>query len=74
MHVSNSAVGSTSRDLSRLESTMAKLRKSGSQSRTDLVVAYSTRLRLGLALAQLRLQVGFKPEPWKHYTPHYPYP
>ena len=57
MHVSNSVVGSRSHDLSRLESTMAKLRKSGSWSRTDLVVAYST---------QLRLQVGFEPEPQKH--------
>ena len=42
VHVSNSAVGSTSHDLSRLESTMAKLRKSGSQSRADLVVTYLT--------------------------------
>ena len=63
----NSVVGSTSRDLSQLESTMAKLRKSGSRSCADLVVAYSTRLRLGLALARLRLQVGFKPELQKHY-------
>ena len=67
MHVSNSAVASTSRDLSRLESTTAKLRKSSSRSRADHVVAYSTRLRLGLAPARLRLQVGFKPEPRKHY-------
>ena len=66
MHISNSVVGSTSRDLSRLESTMAKLRKSGSRSHADLIVAYSTRLRLGLAPAQLRLQVGFEPEPRKH--------
>ena len=66
MHVSNSVVGSTSRDLSRLELTMAKLRKSGSRSCADLVVAYSTRLWLGLAPARLRLQVGFKPEPRKH--------
>ena len=67
MHVSNSVVGSTSRDLSRPESTMAKLRKSSSRSCTNLVVAYSTQLRLGLAPARLQLQVGFKPELRKHY-------
>ena len=46
---------------------MAKLRKSGSRSRADLVVAYLTQLRLDLALARLQLQVSFKPKPWKHY-------
>ena len=40
VHVSNSVVGSTSHDLSRLELTIAKLKKSGSRSRTDLVVTY----------------------------------
>ena len=66
MHISNSAVGSTSCDLSQLESTMAKLRKSGGQSCANLVVAYLTRLQLGLAPARLRLQVGFKPKLQKH--------
>ena len=53
VHISNSAVGSTSRDLSQLELTMAELRKSGSQSRADLVVAYLTQLQLDLAPAWL---------------------